>query len=297
MNWLKNKLLAGLVGKFGPLISGSISTAVGGSVAASVTFVHDKVSPFWWEWIVFVFHLLPDDIEKYLTPEIIGGGVGFAFYAVLQEWLNQRQAGGIKAIQENHNANADPDEQIAVDGVAYKAGETVKAVSSVQDSESAARPPVARRIASAGNRSQRGFVLFHVLVGLSLFSMVLLFACTPQTNSVRPTKPQPKPAVITVPAPMPDVTVTPDISLPRNLSGQWLQEYSDVHTSDYLRPAWQRLLYSIRPWGETGAAAAKVHVDENAATLSGTYRTGDKMDASKVMPSSLAAGFGGRLDY
>lgn len=125
---LKNKILSGLVSKYGPIVSGSISTAVGGAVTKSVEFAHDKIPPDAWSWIDSAWHHLPQQYQVNLTPEAIGTFAGLAFYALLQEWLNRRQAKGIEATQEAANNVLPADQQIPVDGVAKDSGLTVKTV-------------------------------------------------------------------------------------------------------------------------------------------------------------------------
>lgn len=125
---LKNKILSGLVSKYGPIVSGSISTAVGGAVTKCVEFAHDKIPPDAWSWIDGAWHHLPAQYQLNLTPEAIGTFAGLAFYAVLQEWLNRRQAKGISAGQEAANEVLPIEEQIPVDGVAKEDGKTVRTI-------------------------------------------------------------------------------------------------------------------------------------------------------------------------
>lgn len=164
-------------------------------------------------------------------------------------------------------------------------------VETPRQSGAATRPGI------GGNRGTRGHIVFHLLLGMALFSLCMLMACAGRIEAKK-ARPAGKPAVITVPKAMqyPDVTETVYV-LPRNFSGSWLQEQSEIHTPEYLRPAWQRLIFSLRPWGETGSSLAKVRVDEEAANVSGSYRSGDKVSLSKMMPESYAIGIGGGLEY
>lgn len=142
---IKNKIIAGLVSNYGPAISTSISTAVGGAVGGLVAFVHDKLPPAAWEWAVIAFKALPDDVEAKLTPASIGALAGIAFYGCLQEWLNRRQAKGVKEIQKAANSVAGVGEKIAEDGVVRHDGETANAVKTV-----------AKRSLGSDLRSRRG---------------------------------------------------------------------------------------------------------------------------------------------
>jgi hypothetical protein len=125
---LKSNLVRGLVSRYGPAISLSISGAVGGLVTKAISFAQEKAGPQLWEMAVNVFHGLPDDLEAQLTPERLGLAAGALFYAGLQEWLNRRQASGIESVQKAANSVLPESQKVKVDGVVTKGGETAKTV-------------------------------------------------------------------------------------------------------------------------------------------------------------------------
>lgn len=82
--------------------------------------------------------------------------------------------------------------------------------------------------------------------------------------------------------------------LPRNLGGEWLR-FDEEHTPAYHWPAWKRLLFSFRPWGEVGATHAKIQLDSAGAEMSGGMLDTDHISLSKMMPESYAIGISGGL--
>lgn len=178
--------------------------------------------------------------------------------------------------------------------------------------------PVRRAVLGRQNdmRSRKGFVLFHVLVGGTLVAVTVLIGCAAWKEQQKNVQGAPgageahnlsrvgsTPAPATLPRShergyaFPDVTETTNLVSWTSAARSPQVLYCSTLTAEYNRPAWQRLLSSLRPWTETGSARAKVRVDEDAATLSGTWMQGEKWDPHKVMPTSYALGVGGELEF
>ena len=87
-----------------------------------------------------------------------------------------------------------------------------------------------------------------------------------------------------------------DRPLPRNLSGDWLQ-YSEAHTGRYHSPGWQRLLFSIRPWGEVGSSNGKLKLESTQATITAEFLDNDRFSFSKIIPQAYGIGLSGNFSF
>lgn len=83
----------------------------------------------------------------------------------------------------------------------------------------------------------------------------------------------------------PDVTETP------------ILQYSVIHTDEYHRPAWQRLLSSIRPYTEVGTAKGKVTAGAGKVEVTGSYKDGQNPTLADWKPETYAVGIGGGLEF
>lgn len=84
--------------------------------------------------------------------------------------------------------------------------------------------------------------------------------------------------------------------LPKNLSGEWIQT-SETHAPAYRAPAWQRLLSSVRPWGEVGSANARMKLETRQVTIAGGFADNERPTLSKIMPEAYGIGITGKVTF
>lgn len=87
-----------------------------------------------------------------------------------------------------------------------------------------------------------------------------------------------------------------DRPLRMNLSGDWLQ-YGETHTAVSRAPGWQRLLLSIRPWGEVGSTRARLRLETTQVTIAGGFLDNERFSYTKIMPGACCIGFSGSLSF
>jgi hypothetical protein len=84
--------------------------------------------------------------------------------------------------------------------------------------------------------------------------------------------------------------------LPKNLSGGWIT-YNEERTAAQSAPAWQRLLLSIRPWGEVGSDHGKMKLDPGQVTLSGAYLDNERWNPRQAIPDRFGLGITGGIKF
>jgi len=110
------------------------------------------------------------------------------------------------------------------------------------------------------------------LVGFSLCAVTFLLGCAAAKEQQKEV--------------FPDITETPS-----------LISYPVTRTPEYLRPAWKRFLYSIRPYSETVTANGQAHIDQRGIIYAGSYLDDQKPKMSDWMPASFAVGATGELQF
>jgi hypothetical protein len=107
------------------------------------------------------------------------------------------------------------------------------------------------------------------MIGATMLGVVVLLGCASMNEQAK----------------LPDITETPIIS------------FYSTRTDEYLRPAWKRLLYSIRPYTETVTSNGQAHLDHERLTYSGSYLDDQKPKMTDWMPVSYALGATGELEF
>lgn len=126
--------------------------------------------------------------------------------------------------------------------------------------------------------------LGYALIGAALAADCLLIACAAgreQTDRADRSH-------LTDLAAFPDITDTPPIGCPPGITwGEVIDR----------RPFVTRLLASLRPWGETGSARARLRLDESRATLAGSSPDDAPLRLSDWTPSAFAIGLSGGAEF